>query len=413
MEYIIIKLLLSSEYYSKYFQYLDMSFYKDNNRDVYKVLLCVHLLQERDLRDYSVEELEVFFHTQYPHLKPDDRVLQDALFRRVASASYDEILAAEYFEKQRHQSEAAKIALVALDVAQGKKDWDTVIEAVSKVGEIKPIEEAEEFVTDDLEELYNAQVANQGLRWRLDTLNKILGSLRKGDFGFVFARPEVGKTTFLASEVTYMAGQADGPILWCNNEEQGSKVNLRAYQAALGVTREELFSDIEANRERFFAETKRNIKIYDNAGMSRRDVERVCKQLNPVMIILDQIDKIYGFESERHDLKMKAIYQWARELSKTYGPVVGICQAGGTGEGKKYLDMNDVDSSHTAKQGEADFILGIGATNKEGEEYVRYLHACKNKLEGDLDTIPELRHGKVQVLIRPELARYEDSMKWS
>jgi replicative DNA helicase len=319
----------------------------------------------------------------------------------------------EYLEKQRYQSEASKVALIALDVAQGRKDWADVVEAISSANELEEIQEELPFVTDDLEELYNENVVNQGLRWRLDTLNKILGSLRKGKFGFVFARPEVGKTTFLASEVTFMAGQTDRPILWVNNEEQGSTVNLRCYQAALGLTHEELFQDIEANRERFYALTHRNIKIYDDASVNKKAVEKLCQQLNPALIIFDQIDKIYGFEAERHDLKLKTIYQWARELAKMYGPVIGICQAGGTGEGKKYLSMTDVDSSHTAKQAEADWILGIGASNNEGDEFVRYLSVCKNKLEGDNDTIEALRHGKVSVLIEPIRARYKDSMKWN
>jgi replicative DNA helicase len=72
--------------------------------------------------------------------------------------------------------------------------------------------------------------------WRLKSLNTALGSLRMGDFGFVFARPETGKTTFLASEVTFMAEQTEGNILWFNNEEQGGKVKSRCYQATLGLT---------------------------------------------------------------------------------------------------------------------------------------------------------------------------------
>ena len=65
-----------------------------------------------------------------------------------------------------------------------------------------------------------------------------------------------------------------------------------------------------------------------------------------------------------------------------YGPVIGVCQAGGTAEGKRYLDMNDIDSSHTAKQGEADWIIGIGKDNSGGYEKMRYLSILKNKLPG-------------------------------
>jgi len=78
------------------------------------------------------------------------------------------------------------------------------------------------FVTSDLDELVNSAITSPGLRWRLNTLNQMLGSLRKGDFGVVFAMPETGKTTFLASEVTFMATQlvdpSSGPVLWRNTQ---------------------------------------------------------------------------------------------------------------------------------------------------------------------------------------------------
>jgi hypothetical protein len=68
--------------------------------------------------------------------------------------------------------------------------------------------------------------------------------------------------------------------------------------------------------------------------------------------------------------------------------------------------MGDLDDSKTGKPGEADLILGIGKT--ESAVNVRHLHACKNKLDGDEDTKPELRHGYIDVLIRADIARYED-----
>jgi replicative DNA helicase len=254
------------------------------------------------------------------------------------------------------------------------------------------------------------------LRWRLTTMNKMVGSLRKGDFGFIFKRPETGGTTFLASEVTFMAEQAIeqglGPVLWLNNEEMGSKVMLRCYQAVFGVTQQELFTNLDFYKDEYNNRVGNHIKIYDNAKITKAEVERLCKELNPSIIIFDQIDKVHWTDSERYDLKMKAIYQWARELAKGYGAVIAVCQAGGTAEGKKYLNMNDVDSSHTAKQGEADFMIGIGKTNTDGEEYMRFLSICKNKLAGDVDSEPELRHGKMPVTIQPDIARYADSMEW-
>lgn len=70
--------------------------------------------------------------------------------------------------------------------------------------------------------------------------------------------------------------------------------------------------------------------------------------------------------------------------------------------------MIHVAEAKTAKQAEADWILGIGKTYDQGFEYTRFLNICKNKLTGDIDTDPGARHGQFMVLIKPEIGRYED-----
>jgi len=70
--------------------------------------------------------------------------------------------------------------------------------------------------------------------------------------------------------------------------------------------------------------------------------------------------------------------------------------------------MDNVSSAKTSKQAEADWILGIGATHQDGFEFIRHLHASKNKLSGDLDTEASMRHGKIDVIIEPTTARYLD-----
>ena len=293
-------------------------------------------------------------------------------------------------------------------MSEGKKPLESLYTAFESLTDTTTPTDPDEFVTDDLEVLYNERIKRPGLRWRLATLNRMLGSLRKGDFGFVFARPETGKTTFLASEVSFFAGQCTNPILWFNNEEEGSKVQLRVYQATLGYTLNELFANLTDNRNRYASQTGNRIKIIDAAAIHRSRVEELCKRLRPDLVIFDQIDKIKGFDADREDLRLGAVYVWARELAKSYCPVIGICQADGTGEGKKWLTMDNVANAKTSKQAEADWILGIGATHQDGYEYVRHLHLSKNKLTGDEDTDPELRHGKADVIIVPQIARYKD-----
>lgn len=416
MEFIIIKIFLLAEKYSKYFSAIDTSFYKDNYREVYRLLLVLQTLQEKELKDYSIEDLELSFHTSYPVLKPDDRLLYDSIFSRLRETEVDDERITEYLEQQRKQAVAAKIASLSVDVALGKKGAETLNPLFEELNTEVEIEEVSPFVVDAKEHVYGEKKDGTYLYWRLNSLNKMLGPLSKGDFGFIFARPETGKTTMLASEVTYMAEQLHSagitsPIIWFNNEEEGRKVLRRCHQAALGITKEEFEHNLDESLDMYGHQTGNLIKIVDDAGLSKRKVEAICKEYNPALIIFDQIDKIQGFEADRYDLMMKAIYQFARELAKKYGPVIGICQAGGTAEGKKRLNMNDVDSSHTAKQGEADFMFGIGKSNNDGEEYSRYISVCKNKLDGPgINEV--MRHGHVAVTILPMTARYEDVHQW-
>jgi len=310
------------------------------------------------------------------------------------------------------------ISLAAYEVTEGRSSlskFQELIEGFNALGEeaIQLDADEDSFVTDDLEQLVHAAVSTPGLRWRLNTLNRMMGSLRKGNFGFVFARPETGKTTFLASEVTFMAEQLtdeDGPIIWLANEEPGVNVKLRVYQAFFGISLTALMSDVPRWSKEFNRQTNGKIKILDKAIIHKSTVEKLCKKYKPSLLIADQADKITGFDNDREDLRLGSIYQWFRELAKQYCPTIGICQADGTGEGVKWLTMGHVANAKTAKQAEADFILGIGKQNADGYEKVRYLHLSKNKLLGDEDTDPNLRHGKCEVLIDAQTARYKDLM---
>jgi hypothetical protein len=148
--------------------------------------------------------------------------------------------------------------------------------------------------------------------------------------------------------------------------------------------------------------------LFDSATIGRRDVERLVEQLNPSLVVYDQIDKIKGFANDREDLRLGSIYQWARELAKGSHASLGVCQADGHAEGVRYLTMEHVANAKTAKQAEADFILGIGKAADQELASARFLNISKNKLLGDADSRQELRHGRFEVLIEPTVARYRD-----
>jgi len=404
-EYInIIVYLLNNNLYNKYINYIDI---KNENKELVFLYNCLKELHTLYKKDLSLDEYVLYC---LSNVNDKDRQVVESLLSTLQGSTIDDQFVGDILTTLRNKKLAYELALVSLDVSEGRSSVDKIFNTIDTFEQQKIVEQVE-FVSGNLNELYNDAIKTTGLRWRLTTLNRMLGSLRKGDFGFIFARPETGKTTFLASEITHFASQLtaeSGPILWFNNEEQGSKVMLRCIQASLGLTQAELFSNINHHQSTFDTNGGQFIKIFDSANIHRRQVEQLCKELNPSLVVFDQIDKIKGFTDDREDLRLGAIYIWSRELAKTYCPVIGVCQADASGEGKRWLTMENVANAKTAKQAEADWILGVGKTHDTALEYVRHFHLSKNKLSGDADTEPEMRHGKADVLIKPLIARYED-----
>lgn len=358
--------------------------------------------------DLTVDDLSnLFFATN--RQKAD---LYEGIFSALRSNEANEESTLVLLSSLQQTSILRDLSLAAYDSAEGRKPIAEVLELIEGLStsneSISDDGLETDFVSDDLVEIVNTSRSVAGLRWRTDSLNKRLGSLRQGNFGFVFARPETGKTTWVASEVTYMAPQASTPILWFNNEQVGTEVMLRCYQAALGFDNVQLLADLENNRKLFHEATKRNIRIIDSASISYKQVEKLAEKYKPSLIVFDQIDKIKGFDNDREDLRLGGIYIWARELAKKYCPVIGVCQADGTGEGVRWLSMANVANAKTSKQAEADWILGIGKVNEVGYENLRFMHLSKNKLWGDEDTDPKLRHDRWEMLIEPEIGRYRD-----
>ena len=401
----ILRFLLTYNNYIKYSNNIEY-LYKDNKElSILYNYLCK--LMDRYERDLTIEEYSLYV---LVNCYDKDKEALSTLLKELKHTDTSLLVLDDIINDVKNRQQAYQLALCALEVSEGRKDFADLQVFTEKINAIESDSDSFSgmFVTNNLEELYNDGYQQTGLRWRLNTLNRMLGSLRRGDFGFIFARPETGKTTFLASEISHFASQKRNPIFWFNNEEQGSKVQIRLYQAALGIDLTTLYAARKENETKYMELGGSNIRVYDSATIHRKQVEQVCRELEPSLVVFDQLDKIKGFTDDREDLRLGAIYSWAREIAKQYCPVIAVSQADASGEGKKWLTMENVANAKTAKQAEADWILGIGKTHSVTEEFMRFFSLCKNKLIGDPDTDPNLRHGREMVRINPAIARYED-----
>lgn len=414
-EILLLRAILKRTRYNTYRSALVTDHLKRNHPELWRVYQVLDLLMKDapTQEEFAPSDLEAYFWLQYPAMKAGEKDVYKDVFKQVSEAVTTDEVTNAILKQVQARATATRLSLTAFDVAEGSKGWQVLVDEVSAFqAEQESRVQAIAPVVPDLDQLLSTTIEKPGLRWRLPSLNRRLGSLRKGDFGVVFARPETGKTTFLASEATDMAAQAKaqsmGPVLWINNEEQGSKVLLRCYQSALGLTMAALMDERIQVQKTYSAQVGDGLRLYDFDSVSKGDVEALCAAHSPSLLIFDQLDKVTGFSADRTDLELGVIYGWARQLAKKYCPVIGVCQADGSAEGVKWLSMANVSNAKTSKQAEADWILGIGKVLDPGYDYVRFMHLSKNKLMGDSDTDPRLRHDRWEVIIKPEHARYED-----
>lgn len=307
---------------------------------------------------------------------------------------------------------ATQILNVAMDVCtDGGKSLDDVQGIMDQYKKelSTTVEKENVFVPTGLSTTLSTVVTG-GYNWRLNEMNISAGPLRTGDFVILAARPETGKTTFIASELSFFASQLkdDRPIIWVNNEEGGSKVMNRVIQAYFGVPLSSLIEHEKEYDERYKKEVGDRIRIInDDAGLNNvRRLTALFEEVNPSIIVFDQLDKVHGFDKEaRDDLRLGKLYEWARNLAKKYGPTIAVSQASEAADYVHYITLSMLRGSKTDKAGEADLIVTLG--KDKDAEYKRYLHLPKNKLWGGPSTIEAHRHGKFEIVIRPEIARYE------
>ena len=314
----------------------------------------------------------------------------------------------------------AKIMEECAQVKEGTSDLEHVhMLTTSALKDVERfIEKDDLFVSADLTSIAE-RISSSGYEWRLDALNRSLGPLRIGNFIIVAARVEVGKTTFLASEVSHIAQQLpkDRPVVWINNEEESSVVFFRIVQAALGMESKDIIasSNVAMSRyESLMGGDKNKIRVTKDLN-NVRDLETLFREVNPGLIVFDQLDKVNGFKTDEPEhIMLGKIYKWARELARTYGPVIAASQLSASAidlRDPPFIGLDALRGSKTDKPGEADAVVTIGKfkepKNSE-EEMLRTINVPKNKLQGNGPRSVEAeRHGQYLVAIDAVRARFE------
>lgn len=407
----IVILLLNKELYNKYNTIIDINNLKENYKEIFYIYKTLKELHELTTNNVTLSELTAYFFTKYPSAK--DKVEYEALFTQAASMEVSADMASTILQEVQKRQAALALSEASYKYTQGlctSEQLKAAVEAINHVPEA--VASGASPVSLDLGEIIESVALKQGIRWRLQFLNKSLGSLRPGDFGMLIKRPETGGTAFCADVEMFAVDQVDRPIIHFNNEEEDKKVVFRMYMSYFGCTQDQLKANWRRYNELFQERVAPKYKFFGLDYCNKASIEAIIEEYNPSLVVYDQMSKIKGFDNDRLDLKLGDTYQWARELTKKGHAGLAIHQADGSAEGQKWLDMGHVANAKTAIQAECDFIIGMGMTHNPNEESIRFFNISKNKLLGDEDSDASMRHARGEVLIRPEVMRFQDIINY-
>ena len=149
IELLLLKYLLNRQTYHKYYKFV-----KITNKELLKIYHVIKPLQESATGEVcSIQDLEIKFFTEYPFLKQVEKEAYELIFSRLNGIELEGDKLVEYLEKQRKMVLAGELATLALEVHEGRKDFQEILDHVESLDMEASIDEPIQFVSNKLTEL--------------------------------------------------------------------------------------------------------------------------------------------------------------------------------------------------------------------------------------------------------------------
>ena len=380
----ILGFCLNVDFFSRVKNIIDRTMFEKEMRDIFDTLTYSHTKYEKDL---TINELISLFNDRNPAMPEATRrkVQETIQSLDVGNADNFELhldLVHNFWLRDR----ARQIGEKAIDIFTGDSDEFGELRRLIETVEDGRISDKTTYtkVEDDLESLLDNEAGEPDFPFAYDLISENVSGLDRGNLGILFARPEVGKTTFCCFLAASYIKQGFKVVYWAN-EEPAPKIKLRIIQSYFALTRPEMVRDRASLTVKYIDEIAPLLTIMDSVGTSVEEVDEYAKLNKPDIMFCDQLDKFrIAGEFNRGDERLKETYVCAREIAKRNKLLLwAVSQANYEAHDRQWIDYSMLDNSRTGKAGEADVIIGIGKTgSSEIENTVRHICISKNKLNG-------------------------------
>lgn len=203
-------------------------------------------------------------------------------------------------------------------------------------------------------------------------------------------------TSLLAATVVSLAEQmheqkeiyAERPILWLVNESLAKRTVPRIYQAATGLTLQQI---VEQHKEGKFADkylkkvgTWDKIRVKDAHSMSLGQISTLLEEMRPAVLVCDMVANIKGGNAESEYQALEQKWQQLRMLGCEYDCIIlGTIQLSVEGYDCMYPPLTALKGSKIGVQGALDLCIMMGRMNvndRPDMANVRGISTPKNKL---------------------------------
>ena len=379
----VLGFCLKHDFFNKVKNILEEDMFSGQTKELFKTILFAQTNYEKDLTKDELFALHVDRHPAMPATTKKDVM---SIVHALPPDANNHDLQMDVVKNFWMRDRARLIGEKAISIFTGQDVDFGELQRIMDTVEDGRMENKTTYTECDLdlEELLDDVAGDPDFPFDWNIIGDVLQGMWRGNLGILFARPEVGKTTFCAYLCSKYVKQKKTIIYWAN-EEPAKLVKLRMIQSYFAITKKEM----NTNRRKYIALYREHIKPYlrimDAVGTSIEEINDFAQLNKPDIMFCDQLDKfkVRG-EFGRGDERLKEIYVLAREVAKRNNLLMwAISQASYDAHDRAFIDYAMLDNSKTGKAGEADVIIGLGKTgSSEVENNVRHICISKNKING-------------------------------
>ena len=367
-------------------------------KEIGTIIDVINKLHKKYDNDISLEDVMLSHRDSFPAMPEATRLRVERDINSLFTVKVQDELVADILHNFWKRTKAKQIGEQALDIFLGKSgDTSPLLSSVEdlKNNEVK-LSNTYTVLNEDIETSLNEFEREPEFKFPSQIRDYVTGIDRQ-NLGVIFARPEIGKTSFAA----WLCGwyvKNNLKVAYWGNEEPVRKTRMRVAKSILELSRQEILLDKDRFIEKYKSEVLPYATFMDCVGTSIQEIEDYCFRNEVDVVFIDQLDKVrIDGEFSRGDERLKELYARSRELAKRNKVAVwAVSQASYEAHGREVIDYSMLDGSKTGKAGEADIIIGIGVS--EHEDF-RTLKFSKNKINGYHGSIVLRRDGERDIFL--------------